>query len=131
MTRINAGNTLANQYAPPFVITDSIATSWQLRWNADLIAFEAYDPSENVIVTGFDTIESALFTDVTQQVFVVPWEAVDKASVQQVNALIKMTLEQNLPSRLSVTGQITDWKRHSSGHCYFLVFFGCSFSVQL
>ncbi len=40
-------------------------------------------------------------------------------TVQQINALIKMTLEQHLPSRLTVTGQITDWKRHSSGHCYF------------
>ena len=30
-----------------------------------------------------------------------------------------MTLEQHLPARLTVTGQITDWKRHSSGHCYF------------
>jgi len=40
-------------------------------------------------------------------------------TVQQINALIKMTLEQNLPARLSVTGQISDWKRHSSGHCYF------------
>jgi len=40
-------------------------------------------------------------------------------TVQQINALIKMTLEQNLPARLTVTGQISDWKRHSSGHCYF------------
>jgi len=81
LTRINAGNTLANQYAPPFVITDNVTTNWHLRWNADLIAFEAYDPSESVVESGFDSIESALFTDVTQQVFVVPWEAATKESV--------------------------------------------------
>ena len=40
-------------------------------------------------------------------------------TVQQINALLKMTMEQHLPARLTVTGQITDWKRHSSGHCYF------------
>jgi exodeoxyribonuclease VII large subunit len=40
-------------------------------------------------------------------------------TVQQINALIKITLEQNLPPRLTVTGQIGDWKRQSSGHCYF------------
>ena len=74
MTRINAGNTLANQYAPPFVITDNITTNWQLRWNADLIAFEAFDPSENVTAAGFDSIQQQLFDNTTnQQVFVVPW----------------------------------------------------------
>jgi len=81
MTRINAGSTLANQYAPPFVVSNNVTTNWQLRWNADLIAFEAFDPSENVIESGFDSIESALFTDVTQQVFVVPWEAASKESL--------------------------------------------------
>jgi len=40
-------------------------------------------------------------------------------TVSQVNTLIKTTLENNLPGRLTVTGQISDWKLHSSGHCYF------------
>ncbi|MGA2172413.1 MAG: exodeoxyribonuclease VII large subunit [Sedimentisphaerales bacterium] len=40
-------------------------------------------------------------------------------TVSQVSALIKTTLENNLPGRLTVTGQISDWKLHSSGHCYF------------
>jgi len=42
-------------------------------------------------------------------------------SVSQVNSLIKVILEQNLPPRMVVTGQISDWKRHISGHCYFLL----------
>ncbi len=42
-------------------------------------------------------------------------------TVSQVNSLIKGILENNLPGRLTVTGEITDWKLHSSGHCYFLL----------
>jgi len=40
-------------------------------------------------------------------------------TVSQVNALIKQVLADNLPGRLTVTGQITDFKLHHSGHCYF------------
>lgn len=40
-------------------------------------------------------------------------------SVSQVNLLIKVALEEKLPSRLIVKGEISDWKHHSSGHCYF------------
>jgi hypothetical protein len=74
MTRINAGSVLANQYAPPFVVSNNVTTNWQLRWNADLIAFEAFDPSENAVAAGFDSIQQALFSNTNnQQVFVVPW----------------------------------------------------------
>ncbi len=40
-------------------------------------------------------------------------------TVGQVNTLIKTALESNLPGRLTVAGEISDWKLHSSGHCYF------------
>jgi len=40
-------------------------------------------------------------------------------SVSQVTSLIKTALEETLPSRLVVTGEISGFKRHSSGHCYF------------
>ena len=40
-------------------------------------------------------------------------------SVTQVNSLIKGVLDNNLPGRFTVTGQVTDWKLHESGHCYF------------
>ncbi len=40
-------------------------------------------------------------------------------TVSQVNSLIKGILENNLPGRLTITGEITDWKLHHSGHCYF------------
>jgi len=40
-------------------------------------------------------------------------------TVSQVSTLIKTVLENNLPGRLVVSGQISDWKLHSSGHCYF------------
>ncbi len=40
-------------------------------------------------------------------------------TVGQINTLIKVVLEQNLPSRFVVKGEIRDFKRHSSGHCYF------------
>jgi len=42
-------------------------------------------------------------------------------TVSQVNALIKVALEENLPPRLIVRGEISDWKHHTSGHCYFLL----------
>ena len=40
-------------------------------------------------------------------------------TVTQVTALIKEVLGNNLPGRLTVNGEITDWKEHHSGHCYF------------
>ena len=40
-------------------------------------------------------------------------------TVSQVNSLIKAALEESLPSRLVVSGEISDWKHHTSGHCYF------------
>ena len=40
-------------------------------------------------------------------------------TVSQINSLIKIALEENLPSRLIIRGEISDWKHHSSGHCYF------------
>jgi len=42
-------------------------------------------------------------------------------SVSQINALIKIALEETLPPQLTVRGQISDWKHHTSGHCYFLL----------
>jgi exodeoxyribonuclease VII large subunit len=42
-------------------------------------------------------------------------------TVSQVNTLIKTVLENNLPGRLTITGEITDWKLHHRGHCYFLL----------
>ncbi len=40
-------------------------------------------------------------------------------TVSQVNSLIKEILENNLPGWMTVTGEITDWKLHHKGHCYF------------
>jgi len=40
-------------------------------------------------------------------------------TVNQVNSLIKIALEEKLPSRLVVRGEISDFKHHTSGHCYF------------
>ncbi|MFH1371654.1 MAG: exodeoxyribonuclease VII large subunit [Planctomycetota bacterium] len=40
-------------------------------------------------------------------------------TVSQVTTLIKTVLEGNLPGRLTVTGEISDWKEHRSGHRYF------------
>jgi len=40
-------------------------------------------------------------------------------TVSQVNSLIRVILEENLPSRLAITGEITDWTISRSGHCYF------------
>ena len=41
-------------------------------------------------------------------------------TVSQVNTLIKTALENNLPGRLTVTGQISDWKVHASGRYFSL-----------
>lgn len=40
-------------------------------------------------------------------------------TVSQINTLIKTALEEKLPSYLTITGEISSFKRHSSGHCYF------------
>ena len=40
-------------------------------------------------------------------------------TVTQVNSLVKDVLEVNLPSWLTIKGEITDWKEHQSGHRYF------------
>lgn len=40
-------------------------------------------------------------------------------SVTQLNALIQVTLERQLPPRLLLRGEISDFKRAASGHCYF------------
>ena len=40
-------------------------------------------------------------------------------TVSQVNSLIKVILENNLPPRLTVTGEITNWSVARSGHAYF------------
>jgi len=40
-------------------------------------------------------------------------------TVSQVNSLIKIAIEEKLPPRLIVRGEISDWKHHTSGHCYF------------
>jgi len=42
-------------------------------------------------------------------------------TVSQVNLLIKTALEEGLPSRMLIRGEISDWKHHTSGHCYFLL----------
>ena len=40
-------------------------------------------------------------------------------TVSQVNSLIKAVLENNLPGRLTITGEITNWSIAGSGHVYF------------
>jgi exodeoxyribonuclease VII large subunit len=40
-------------------------------------------------------------------------------SVSQVNTLIQVALEERLPSRMIVSGEISGWRPHSSGHSYF------------
>lgn len=40
-------------------------------------------------------------------------------TVSQITSLIKGALAGSLPSRVSVCGEISNWKHHSSGHCYF------------
>jgi len=40
-------------------------------------------------------------------------------TVSQINTLIKVVLEESLHPRLIVRGEISDWKHHTSGHCYF------------
>ena len=40
-------------------------------------------------------------------------------TVTQLNNLVQVSLEEKLPSRMILRGEISNWKRHSSGHCYF------------
>ena len=39
-------------------------------------------------------------------------------SVTQLTRLIKLTLNEHLPEKVTVTGEISNFKRHSSGHLY-------------
>ena len=81
MARIQAGSTLVNQYAPPFVVSDSVTQGWELVWSDTLQAFEAVDPSANTVVAGFDEINVQLYENVTQQTFVAPFATDSKQSV--------------------------------------------------
>lgn len=40
-------------------------------------------------------------------------------SIAEVTTLVKVALEERLPGRLTVAGQIGDFRQVSSGHCYF------------
>jgi len=40
-------------------------------------------------------------------------------TIREINSLIKGILENNLPGRLTVSGEITDYRLNQSGHCYF------------
>ena len=40
-------------------------------------------------------------------------------SVTEINSLVKGVLDAGLPGRLTVKGEISGWKQHGSGHCYF------------
>ena len=40
-------------------------------------------------------------------------------TVSQINSLIKVAIEEKLPPRLIVRGELSDFKHHTSGHCYF------------
>jgi len=40
-------------------------------------------------------------------------------TVAEINRLVRVALEDHLPGRMIVAGEITDWRRHHSGHCYF------------
>jgi exodeoxyribonuclease VII large subunit len=40
-------------------------------------------------------------------------------SVTEINSLVKGVLDSGLPGRLTVKGEISGWKQHGSGHCYF------------
>jgi hypothetical protein len=83
MSRIRAGSTLVNQYAPPFVVSENVATNWHLRWSGDLKAFEAYDPEENAKVdVGFESIEvyGPIVGNGGSQ-FVLPWGVDSKESL--------------------------------------------------
>jgi exodeoxyribonuclease VII large subunit len=40
-------------------------------------------------------------------------------TVSEINSLIKGILADVLPEKLVIKGEISNWKHHSSGHCYF------------
>jgi exodeoxyribonuclease VII large subunit len=40
-------------------------------------------------------------------------------TVSQINAVVKVAIDGHLPEAVIVRGQIRNWKRNSSGHCYF------------
>ncbi len=42
-------------------------------------------------------------------------------NVTQLNALVKGALQNALPGRMLLRGQISNWKQYPGGHCYFLL----------
>ncbi len=42
-------------------------------------------------------------------------------TVGQVNGLVQAALSQSLPARMTVRGEVRDFRCHHSGHCYFLL----------
>jgi len=93
MARIQAGSTLVHQYTPPFVVSDNVTQGWELVWNDTLKAFEAVDPSANVIESGFESIDVALFTNATQQTFVVPFIPDTSQPLSEQKASFIITLD--------------------------------------
>jgi hypothetical protein len=83
MSRIRAGNTLANQYAPPFSISSAIASGWMLRWDDRLKAFTAYNPADEVLPPGgFESIIAQEFVVTSSITYLdVAWQVPDKASL--------------------------------------------------
>ena len=54
-------------------------------------------------------MENSLFEQPKSRIF----------TVSQITSLIKTSLENSLPGRVTIAGEISGFKRHSSGHCYF------------
>ena len=42
-------------------------------------------------------------------------------TVTQLNSLIKASLDNALPGRMLLRAEVSNWKQHSSGHCYFVL----------
>lgn len=79
MARIRAGNTLANQYAPPFSISSGIASGWMLQWDDRLKAFTAFDPETGIEPSGFENILAYEIVATQNQTFViVPFQVPSK-----------------------------------------------------
>ena len=57
--------------------------------------------------------EPTLFSAVPQE------PAISALTVSQVTALVKRAIREHLPARVHVVGEVSNFKRHGSGHLYF------------
>lgn len=89
MSRISAGSTLVNQYAPPFIVSDNVDVDWVLRWNPLKKAFEAQAPTQSFAYVSVST--ATYSATVNDRIFGVDTNTIGAASTINLASIANFT----------------------------------------